>query len=289
MLNEVGGVKLKPGPGVRKSLPRLRTGQGPAGLIILGAFVVMALLAPVLAPRDPYDQDLALSLMPPTLEHPLGTDQLGRDIASRVIYGSRISLGLAALSVVGGLVTGGTLGGLAGFFGGPFDSAVMRVMDVLMAFPGMLLALGIAAVLGPGLGNVAVAIGVFSLPAFARMARAAVISARTRDYVEAAGSVGAGNARILWRHIAPNSADPLIVLASHRMATAVLTASGLSFLGLGAPPSTPEWGVMLASGREYLRIAPHVALAPGLAIALLTVGLNLFGDWLCYRLDPRSW
>lgn len=273
--------------GLRGGSP-IRASRGFAGLVIVGAFVVVALLAPILAPHDPYDQDLARSLMPPTPEYPLGTDQLGRDIASRIIYGARISLGLSALSVLGGLVAGGTLGGLAGFLGGPVDSTVMRVMDVLLAFPGMLLALGIAAVLGPGLANIALAIGAFSLPAFARMARAAVISAKTRDYVEAATSVGAGNARILLRHIAPNSADPLIVLASHRMATAVLTASGLSFLGLGAPPSTPEWGVMLASGREYLRIAPHVALAPGLAIALLAFGLNLFGDWLRERLDPRS-
>ncbi len=251
------------------------------------AFVIVAVFADWIAPFDPRAQDLYSNLDRPSRAHPFGKDEFGRDIFSRVIHGTRISLavglGATAIAAVGGVLLG--LG--AGYFGGWIDTIVMRAMDVLLAFPGILLALAIVHILGPGLVNVTVAVGVFAIPTFARVVRGSVLQIRQLDFVAAARAQGAGDGRILAVHVLPNCFAPIIVLSTLRMATAILTAAGLSFLGLGAQPPTPEWGAMLAAGREFLRSAPHVAAFPGLAIMLMVLAFNMFGDGLQDALDPR--
>ncbi|MDI7250293.1 MAG: ABC transporter permease [Bacillota bacterium] len=257
------------------------------GLVIVLAYLLAAVFAPWVAPFDPVDQDLSLALKGPRPGYWLGNDEYGRDVLSRIIYGARLSFLIGTAAVAIALVGGGLLGVVAGYRGGWADNLIMRCMDVMLAFPSFLLALAIVSILGPGIVNLIVAIGVFSIPTFARVARGAVLSVVHLDYVEAARSSGAGDWRIIWRYVIPNSMAPLIVLSTMRMATAIITASGLSFLGLGAQPPTPEWGAMLSTGREYLRAAPHVATVPGLAIMFLVLGFNLFGDGLRDALDPR--
>lgn len=257
------------------------------GACIVLAYLVAALFAPWVAPHDPTDQNLPLALKGPRPGWWLGNDEYGRDMLSRVIYGARLSFFIGATAVAIALVFGAALGVAAGYWGGWVDNLIMRVMDVMLSFPSFLLALAIVSILGPGIGNLIVAIGVFSIPSFARVARSAVLSVVGLDYVESARAAGAGDWRTIWRYVLPNSMAPLIVLSTMRMATAIITASGLSFLGLGAQPPTPEWGAMLSTGREYLRAAPHVATVPGLAIMFLVLGFNLFGDGLRDALDPR--
>jgi peptide/nickel transport system permease protein len=259
---------------------------------VLGAAVVLILLllaafGPKIAPFDPAKQFYEDMLMGPSAKHLLGTDQLGRDILSRILYGSRLSLAVAAVGVVAGAVGGIPLGLTAGYYGGWWDSLVMRVMDVLLAFPGMLLAIGIIAILGPGLSNVMIAIAVFGVPQFARLVRGSTMQAKTQDYVQAAKAQGSGDARILFKHILPNVMAPIVVMSTLRTAQAILIASGLSFLGLGAVPPTPEWGAMLADGRSYIQTFPYIAAFPGLAIFITVLGLNLLGDGLNDMLDPR--
>ena len=249
--------------------------------------VIVALLAPYLAPYDPIEQSLERRLEPPSMDHWLGTDDFGRDILSRIIHGSRISLRIGLISISIALTAGTALGLLAGYRGGLYDALVMRLVDVMLAFPSILLAIAIVAITGPGIDNVMVAVSIVLVPQFARLVRASVLSVRETAYVEAARALGARDFRIVMRHVLPNCMAPLIVKSTLSMATAILDAAGLSFLGLGAQPPTPEWGAMLSGGRELMLNAPWVMTGPGLAIFLVVLGLNLFGDGLSEVLDPN--
>jgi len=267
---------------------RLRRNRAAmAGAGIVAVFVLLALLAPVLVPFSPVQGDFGDRLQAPSRTHWLGTDELGRDVLSRIIFGARVSLQIQVVAVMLALVVGVTLGAVGGYLGGRMDNLIMRCMDVLLAFPSIFLALGIIAALGTGLVNLMIAAGISSIPAFARIVRGSVLSLKEREFVEAARALGGGGARILLRHLLPNCLAPVIVQATLRMATVLLTASGLSFLGLGVQPPTPEWGAMLSNARSYLIVAPHVATIPGLAIMVVVFGFNLFGDGLRDTLDPR--
>jgi peptide/nickel transport system permease protein len=257
------------------------------GLLILGGLVLMALGAPWLAPRDPVKTAPREALQPPGSRYLLGSDQFGRDVASRIIYGARISLtvGLISVSIAVGLGT--PIGLVSGFYGGRLDALVMRVMDVLLAFPGILLALAIVSVLTPGLTNVMIAVGLSAVPAYARLVRASVLSARENLYVEAARAIGGRDLAILARYILPNVVAPLIVTATLGLGTAILSAAALSFLGLGSQPPMPEWGRMLSEGRDYLREAWWISTFPGVGIMLTVLAMNLLGDGLRDVLDPR--
>jgi len=254
---------------------------------VVGVFVVVALLAPVLAPYDPLKGRLGDRLRTPSTAHWLGTDELGRDVLSRVLYGARITVQIQVAAVGLALALGTALGLLAGYVGRSLDQLIMRVMDILMAFPGIFLALAIIAALGTGLGNVIIATGIFLVPQFARVVRASTLTLREMEFIQAARALGQGDFAIVFRYLLPNSLAPIIVQTSLRMATVLLTASGLSFLGLGVQPPSPEWGAMLSNARAYMINAPHVAMMPGLAIALVVLGFNLLGDGLRDSLDPR--
>ena len=258
-----------------------------AGAAIVIGLVVVAVLAPLLAPFDPIEQDLYRRLQPPTWNHLMGTDDFGRDILSRVVYGARISLRIGLLCSSISLTVGTTLGLVAGYRGGLADTLIMRLVDVMLAFPSILLAIAIVAVIGPGIDNVMIAVSIVLIPQFARLVRAQVLTLRELAYVEAARALGASDLRIVALSVLPNCLAPLIVQTSLSLATAILDAAGLSFLGLGAQPPTPEWGAMLNSGRELLLKAPWVMTFPGLAIFIVALGLNLFGDGLRDALDPR--
>jgi peptide/nickel transport system permease protein len=257
------------------------------GGFLVGLLVLAALAAPLLAPQDPLAQDLYGRLQAPSWQHPLGTDEFGRDMLSRILFGARISLRIGVVCIALSLSGGVLVGGVAGYYGGWADAVLMRFMDLLMAFPSILLAIGIVAAIGPGIDNVMIAVSVVLVPQFARLVRASVLSVRETAYVEAARALGARDWRILLFDIMPNCAAPLIVQASLGLATAVLDAAGLSFLGLGAQPPVPEWGAMLAGGRELLFEAPWVMTFPGLAIFAVALGFNLLGDGLRDALDPR--
>lgn len=257
------------------------------GLIIMVLFLLTALLAPLLAPYDPIEPTLRDRRQPPSREHLLGTDDLGRDILSRIIYGTRKSLQVGVLSVSLAILVGALFGALSGYLGGWFDTLLMRLMDILMAFPSLLLAIAIVTILGPGLLNMLYAIGIVSIPVYARIVRASVLSVKSEDYVLAARALGTRHSRILFRHILPNCLTPLIVQGTLGIGTAILDAAGLSFLGLGAQPPTPEWGAMLGQGRYAIFSAPHIVLFPGLAIMFTVLGFNLLGDGLRDALDPR--
>jgi ABC-type dipeptide/oligopeptide/nickel transport system permease subunit len=249
---------------------------------------MVSVLAPVLAPYDPLAIDPMGALQPPSFEHPMGTDPIGRDVLSRVLFGGRISLVVGLVSVGISLAIGVILGLLAGYFGGTVDNVIMRLMDMMLAFAGILLALTIVAVLGPGLTNVMLAVGISGIPNFARLVRGSVLSAKENLYVEAARSIGIRSGRIIFRHILPNVMAPVIVLATLAYGWAILSAASLSFLGLGAQPPTPEWGIMLSDGRGYLREAPWVTFFPGFAIMLTVLSANVLGDGLRDALDPRQ-
>jgi peptide/nickel transport system permease protein len=270
-------------------LRRLR-GNRPAvaGAAVIGALVVVAAFAPLLAPYDPVGMALEDQFLPPSGEHPLGTDDFGRDILSRMIHGSRISLQVGLVAVGIAAIVGSVVGACAGYFGGWFDLLSGWAVDVMLAFPGLLLALGVVAVLGPGLLNVMIAVGIGSIPSYARLMRGQVLGLKGREYVEAARAVGAGHGSILFRHILPNALSPLIVLASLGIAGSILAAAALSFIGLGAQPPSPEWGAMLSSGREYLRHEWWITTFPGIAIAITVLGFNLLGDGLRDALDPTT-
>jgi len=258
-----------------------------AGFAVVGLLGIFALLAPIMAPADPIMQDLDARLLPPTREHWLGTDDLGRDLLSRIIYGGRTSLTVGIVSVAFALVVGTALGLTGGFSRGLSDTLIMRAMDIMLAFPATLLAIFIVGIRGPGLNNAMLAIGVINIPIFARIVRGSTLRVRQEDFVEAARALGASQQRILNRHILPNTLAPIIVQTSLSIGAAILEAAGLSFLGLGAQAPTPEWGAMLTNTREFLRDAPWAATFPGLAILLAVVGFNLFGDGLRDALDPR--
>ncbi|MBC7082351.1 MAG: ABC transporter permease [Firmicutes bacterium] len=265
----------------------LRNRSAVAGGVLVLALAIVALAAPLLAPYDPLAPSLEDRLSPPSAAHWLGTDDLGRDILSRIIFGARVSLQVGILAVALALVAGTFLGIIAGYYGGFLDNLIMRIMDVMLAFPSVLLAIAIVAIMGPSLGNAMIAIGIVSIPVYARIVRSSTLQVKASEYVEAARALGGSDVRIIFRHVLPNCMAPLIVQASLGIATAILDAAGLSFLGLGAQPPTPEWGAMLSGGRAFLRIAPWVTAFPGIAIVLLVMGFNMFGDGLRDALDPR--
>jgi peptide/nickel transport system permease protein len=265
----------------------VRTRAAVAGGLIVATFVVVALFAPLLAPHDPLKGRLVERLKPPSVTHWLGTDELGRDLLSRILYGARITMQIQLAAVSLALVVGTALGLTAGYAGRWPDQVIMRVMDILMAFPGIFLALAIIAALGTGLVNVVLAAGIYLVPQFARVVRGSVLGLKEMEFVQAARALGHGAVAIVFRYVLPNSLAPLIVQTSLRMATVLLTASGLSFLGLGVQPPSPEWGAILSNARSYMITAPHVATMPGLAIMVVVLGFNLLGDGLRDSLDPR--
>ncbi|MDY2648691.1 ABC transporter permease [Pyramidobacter sp. SM-530-WT-4B] len=264
-----------------------RSKTAVVGLIIVAVYLFLAVCGPWLAPYDPYFQDLNISYLRPCMAHWLGCDEFGRDILSRLLYGARVSLVIQFWAVMISLAVGTFLGSASGYFGGKVDEIVMRLMDVMMAFPGILLALAIVAILGPSLTNLIVAIGINSVPGFSRVSRGAVISVKKNDYVTAARAIGESDLSILFRYVLPNAISPIIVQTTMRMATVLLTAAGLGFLGLGVQPPSPEWGTMLSAARVYLRSAPHVAIIPGVTIMIVVLGFNFFGDGLQDALNPR--
>jgi peptide/nickel transport system permease protein len=257
------------------------------GAIIILFYIFIAVFAPLLAPYSPYEINLENRLMPPSFDHWMGTDDKGRDILSRILYGSRLSMGVGFAAVLFGAFFGIVFGLVAGYYGKWVDSVIMRMMDVMLAFPGILLALAIIAALGPSLINVTIAVGAFSVPLFARIVRGSTLEVKRLEYIDAVRSLGANDFTIIFKHVFPNILSPIIVQSTLRLATAILSAAGLSFLGLGAQPPSPEWGAMLSSGRDFLFSAPYIALFPGLAISILVLGFNLFGDGLRDAFDPR--
>lgn len=287
------GVEVSRSPLV-EALGRLRKNKtAVAGFFIIVLFLAMALLAPVLAPHDPLEQSLYAKLKPPvwqpggTWTHALGTDDFGRDLLSRLIYGARVSMAVGVVSVSIALFFGTLAGSLAGFYGGLLDNVIMRFMDLLLAFPSILLAIVIVAFLGPSLQNAMIAIGVVSIPRYARLVRGSVLEEYAKDYVQAARALGAGDGRLIFVHILPNCLAPLIVQTTLGFASAILEAAALSFLGLGAQPPTPEWGAMLANGRALILRAWWAVTFPGLMILFSVLGFNLLGDGLRDALDPR--
>lgn len=258
-----------------------------AGIIVLLIYIAFALFADFLAPYDYATQDLESTFLMPCKEHLLGTDNLGRDIFSRIIYGARISLQIGFVSVGIALVLGSIIGCIAGFYGGRADAFLMRMIDVMMAIPSVLLAIVVASVLGTGMRNLMLAIGISSIPSFARIVRASILSVRDQEYIEAARLSGCSDFRIIMRHVFPNILPNIIVQVTLNMGLAILSAASLSFLGLGVQAPQPEWGSMLAAGRGYMQQYMHLVLFPGLALVFLVLALNMIGDGLRDALDPR--
>lgn len=258
------------------------------GLIIVLIYVLIAIFATKLAPFDPLKQDLAHMLQSPGGDHLLGTDEVGRDLLSRLIYGTRISMRIGLQTIAIGFCFGAPLGVIAGYFGGKVDMLIMRAMDVLLSFPQMLLAMLFTSVLGTNLDNAILAVGLCNIPRFARTARSETLSVKGNEYIEAAKALGARNTRIIVSHVFTNILSPLIILATLNFGNAIITCAGLGFMGIGAQPPTPEWGAMLSNGRQYLLIAPHVTTITGLVIMFLVLGLNLLGDGLRDVLDPKQ-
>jgi peptide/nickel transport system permease protein len=271
----------------RTLLRVLRSRSALVGGILLLLIMLAALAAPLISPYDPIRTNQRLSLEPPSLEHLMGTDRFGRDIFSRVVWAGQTSLPIGLVSVAIGVLFGVTAGLLAGYYGGWVDAISMRLVDLLLAFPGILLALAIIAILGGSLTNLMIAVGIAAIPEYVRITRGTVLSLKQREFVVAARVIGCRGPTIMLRHILPNVVAPLIVLATLGMAAAIITGSALSFLGLGIKPPTPEWGNMLAEGREFLQRAPWVAFFPGAAIMLTVLSINLLGDGLRDALDPR--
>lgn len=257
------------------------------GSIVL-FLILLAVFADVVAPSDPLASNFRARYAPPGSEHWLGADALGRDSLSRIIHGARYALLTGLISVGIAFTIGSVLGLLAGYFRGIVDTIIMRIMDILLAFPGILLAIAIISVLGRGLTNAMIAVGIYSIPAFARVVRSSVLEKREEEYVQAAQASGSNSMRIIFKHVFPNALAPVLVLATMRLGSAILAAASLSFVGLGAQPPIPEWGAMLSAGKDVLRTAPHVTLFPGIAILLTVIGFNLFGDGLRDALDPKS-
>jgi peptide/nickel transport system permease protein len=264
-----------------------RSTAGLTGAVVLLLLLVSATFAGLVSPYDPIKQDFRVEREPPSLKHPMGTDEFGRDILSRVIWGARVSIQAGAMAATIALVIGSTLGMLAAYYGGRADTIIMRSMDVLLAFPYLLLAIAIVAILGPGLLTAMIAIGIVHVPAYARIVRGSVLVVRSREYVEAASALGASDLRVMGRHVLPNVMAPLIVQVTLNVGSSIIDTAGLSFLGLGTQPPTPDWGNMLAAGRSELINAPWIATFPGLAILVTVLACNLMGDALRDALDPR--
>lgn len=265
----------------------LRNPLAKLGAVTVVLVAAAAVVGPLMSPYDASSQDLAHLLSPPSLTHPLGTDNLGRDILTRLVHGARYSLGVGAVVIGIGAVVGTLIALIGGYYGGVVDLLAGRLIDTLFAFPGILLAVAIVGAFGPGLTNAMIALGVWSIPTYARIVRGVVLAMRAQEFVQAARGLGASDVRILARHILPNTLPAILVLSSLSMAAAILAASGLSFLGLGAQPPTPEWGAMLSDGRNYLRVAPHLSVFPGLAIMVVVLAFNFVGDGLRDALDPK--
>ena len=257
------------------------------GLVVVLVLLFVAIFAPLVAPQDPAKQHLIEKRAKPFGKYLLGADQFGRDILSRLIFGARVSLTVSILSVLIGLAGGVVIGTLSGYIGGLVDAVLMRLMDLLLSFPYLLLAIVMVAALGAGTFNTTLAIGIWALPTFARMVRASVLSIISREYITAAHAIGVSHLRIMLTHVIPNFISPIIVYATLFMANAIMLEAALSFLGLGVQPPTPSWGEMISSGRNFLMVAPHVATIPGLAIMLAVLGFNLMGDGLRDALDPK--
>lgn len=258
------------------------------GGFLIFIFIIVAIIGPYLTSHSPYTTDISNKLAPPSSEHWFGTDHHGRDIFTRVIHGMKITLTVGFFSVILGATVGIVLGIISGYYGGKVDTVIMRCMDVLLAFPGILLALAIVSVLGGSLKNLVIAVAISSVPVFARIVRGSTLETKKLEYIDAIRALGATDFRIIFKHILPNVSSPIIVQATLNIATAVLSASGLSFLGLGAQPPTPEWGAMLSDGRNYLFNAPHVAFYPGVMIVIVVLAFNILGDGLRDALDPKT-
>jgi peptide/nickel transport system permease protein len=265
----------------------LRGWPARLGLLITVVFLLLALLAPLVVPYDPFDQDFSTTIAAPSWAHPFGTDGYGRDMLSRVCFGTRSALTAVLVAVGLALAAGTTMGLAAGFIGGRTDDALMRLVDVMLAFPYLLLALIIVAALGPGLTNSMIAIGIVYTPRYARLMRGQVLAVRTTDYVSAAVCIGANELRIMLRHVLPNSFSPILVMATLQSGSVVVETAGLSFLGLGAQPPSPDWGALLADGQSFFLSAWWIATFPGLAIFVVVLGFNLLGDALRDYYDPR--
>jgi peptide/nickel transport system permease protein len=280
---------MKPrGSGFPAFWRRFKSNRGAViGAAVLIVYVAVAVIAPWIAPYDPEQGSLAERIQPPSFQHWLGTDELGRDVLSRVLYGARIALYIQVVSIFLALAAGVPLGALSGFYGGIVDRLIMGLMDILMAFPSIFLALIVIAIIGPGVTNVIFAAAVYSVPQFALITRASFLSIREMEFVEAARAAGEKDWALIALYLLPNSFAPLIVQTTLRFATILLTVAGLSYLGLGVQPPTPDWGAMLSMGRIYILSAPHVATFPGLAIMFAVLGFNLLGDGLRDALDPR--
>jgi ABC-type dipeptide/oligopeptide/nickel transport system permease subunit len=267
---------------------RFRRNKGAVfGLGVFLAIVCMALFADVISPYDPLVQNYLRIMEGPSVDHWLGTDSFGRDMLSRIIYGARIALIVGILAVLLALLVGVTLGLISGYYGGVIDTVIMRLMDGLFAFPILILAIALMAVMGFGVRNVIIAVAVVSIAPFARVTRGDVLAVREEPYIEAARLAGISNTAIIFRHVLPNVLAPIIVQGALRVSAAIITEAGLSFLGLGPPPPTPVWGSMIAEGRNFIMLAPHISTFPGIALMLAVVGLNLFGDGLRDTLDPK--
>src|SRR5579872_1212878 len=265
----------------------LRNFAFTSGLLLTVALIVVALAAPIISPYDPDAQDTARRLEGPSRQHVLGLDDLGRDVASRIVWGARVSLRVGFSVVILAASIGIALGAISGYFGGAVDTIIMRITDILLAFPGILLAIALVAVLGPSLNNVILALSIIGWVGYARLVRGQVLKVRELEYVTAAKALGARSPRVIIRHVLPNVINPVIVMATLGLAGAILSEAALSFLGLGVQPPTPSWGAMLTAGRRYLGLANHLAIFPGAAIMAAVMGLNFLGDGLIDALDPK--
>ncbi len=286
-LPDVEPVKRSAGLAAQFRRQFVRNRGGMIGLTIMVSITLIAVFAPVVAPYDPYELSRLDRLQGPTRAHLMGTDDLGRDLLSRIIYGARISMTVGLFTVLIATLLGAPAGIVAGYFGGKVDSVIMRVMDVIFSFPAVLLALAITAFLGPSLRNMILALGIVYAPGFSRIVRGPVLAARHLEYVEASRVMGASDARILFRHLLPNVISPLIVTATVTFSFALLAEAALSFLGMGAQPPEASWGVMLSSGRRFMETVPSLAIFPGVAIVITVLGSNLLGDALRDVLDPQ--
>jgi peptide/nickel transport system permease protein len=283
-----------PAPAFARRAPRVWRGlRSNVAACLGGLFLLMvasvAIVAPWIAPYAPERQDLMSRLEPPSAEHWLGTDEAGRDVFSRLVHGARVSLFVALVGTAGGVLAGTVLGLVAGFLGGWTDNLAMRVVDIMYAFPGILLVILIVSIMGPSLLNLIVALMIWGTPTLSRIVRSSVLSLKSRDFVDAARLLGATQTRIMLRHLLPNCLAPIIVYSTLGVAGSLLTAAGLGFLGLGVQPPTPEWGAMLSAGREYILQAPYLVTFPGLLIFLTVLSLNFIGDALRDALDPRTY
>jgi peptide/nickel transport system permease protein len=280
-------IRQAPSPWTAARRRFIHSRTGLAGALVLILVTGCAIFAGQVSPYSPIKQDFRVERQPPGLDHLLGTDEFGRDVLSRIIWGAQSSLQAGATAATIALIVGLVLGMLAAFYGGRTDSLIMRCMDVVLAFPYILLAIAIVAILGPGLRNAMIAIGIVYVPHYARVVRGAVLSVRARDYVEAARALGAPDGRVMWQHVLPNTLAPIIVQTTLNVGSAIIDTAGLSFLGLGTQPPTPDWGNMLSAGRSYVIDSPWIATFPGLAILVTVLAFNLMGDALRDAFDPR--